>query len=644
MITLGNYLLQMTCWLAAFWLVYVFLLKKETYFQLNRWFLNLGLMVAVLAPLIPVRYNVQVLANAYTASLSEVSNATVIEDQIALNYWLIAYGLGIVFFVARFIIQHAKLYRLRKRSASFSIDSFKVYQLEKETAPFSFFNQIYVSSKLSNTTELETVVAHEKVHIHERHWADLLLLEVVRTLQWFNPLLYFYRKAIMQNHEYLADSGTLEFGVSARTYRTVLANQMLGIPVVQFANSFTFFNSSKRILMMKKDKSTPIKRLKILLIVPLMAIIVMGFAKPKYVFNENSATPPSATNSITNGKVYDMYGKLMEGVEVSSISSGTSTTSNENGEFTLNGIKDKDDVLAEKNGYTHASTLDGENGLAVLMGGHGQQAVSKETIKIKGKVTDQSGEALPGASIIMSGTTYGTVSDINGEFILDGVRPDDEIVISFVGYETEVVQANGHKITLKMKRQVIQLEVNKEAPAPPPPPPPASGIEFRNIDGKTPLIVIDGKISKVDVSTLNTEYIQSMNVIKDEAAKAKYGDEGSNGVIEITTKRGNQTIRELQKQEEVFVIVEDMPKYPGGEEALDQYIRKAASKVGLTGKAYVTFTINTKGEVQDARVIRSTSDQLKAPALKIVKEMSKWKPGKQRGKPVNVTYTIVINF
>ncbi|MFA9391175.1 MAG: TonB family protein [Prolixibacteraceae bacterium] len=713
--TLGSYLLQMSCWMAAFWVLYVLVLKKETYFGLNRWFLNAGLVVSLLMPLFPFTYKVYRNSKPLTATLMQVTQGSVAESQSSVDYWLLVYLAGALYFVVRFVVQHLNLYRIRKRSASVSIDSVKIFRIEKETAPFSFFNQIYVSSSLSNDLELNTVVAHEKVHIHERHWADLLLLEVVRTLQWFNPLLQLYRKAMMQNHEYLADSGTLEHGVSERTYRAVLANQMLGIPVVSFANSFTFINSGKRLLMMKKDKSTPVKRLKLLLILPLMAAIVMGFSKPKYVFNDSQSTLSTQSSETTKGKVYNQYGKLMEGVVVSSISNGTSAISNEQGEFELNSISDKDDISAEKNGYIHASTLAGENGLAVLMGGHGTETKANEPIKIKGKVIDESGEALPGASIIVSNTSYGTVSNRQGEFILDAVKPTDNIVVSFVGYETKVSPAK-EEMTFKMERNVVSIEVRKEKMAPPPPPPPTSGITIKSKDGKEPLIVIDGEIKKVDLNQMDPNSIEKVEALKDEAATKLYGDKGKNGVILITTKNSKiappppapsnslefrskegktplividgkiskddineidpnaiQSINVLKDQSaidkygvkakdgvieismkkeearispegETFIIVEDMPQYPGGKEALDQYIRDAASKFGLTGKAFVTFTINAKGEVQDAKVVGSTPDQLKAPALKIVKEMQKWKPGMQRGKPVKVSYTVVIEF
>ena len=712
MINIGSYLLQMSCWLAAFWLVYVFLLKKETYFTLNRWFLIAGLMVSVIVPLVPVTYKVYRTVQPLEVFVVENTNIDLAEPVNTINYWLLAYLIGTVFFIGRLLYQHLQLYFIRKRSTSVSVGSAKVYRMKKETAPFSFFNHIYVSSNMSNELELNTIVAHEKVHIVERHWADLLLLEVVRTIQWFNPLIQLYRKAMMQNHEYLADSGTLEFGVSARTYRAVLANQMLGVPVVSFANSFTFRNSTNRILMMKKDKSTPIKRLKFLLILPLMTIIVMGFAKPNYV-TENSTNSLSTGETMKiKGKVFDENDKPMNSAAV--IISGTTvgTITNDNGDFVLANVKPTDEVRASYVGYD-AVILPAENEMTFRL-----KKAESQTIKINGKVTDTNGEPMPGASIIISKTNIGTLSDNNGDFILDGVKPSDNIVVSFVGYET-VVSPVKKNMTIEMDREVVQIEVKKSegVPPPPPPPPPAHGVEFRSKNGKTPLIVIDGKISDVDLTTIDPETIERIDVLKDESATVSYGEKGKDGVILITTKekatstsqtpppdqpvairsidgktplivvdgkisdvdinsidpesiekievikneaatavygkKGKDGIilvttkkqtKRISPEGETFVVVEDMPQYPGGKEALDQYIRDAASKVGLTGKAYVTFTINAKGEVQNARIARSTSDQLKKSALEIVNSMPKWKPGMQRGKPVKVSYSIAIEF
>lgn len=100
----------------------------------------------------------------------------------------------------------------------------------------------------------------------------------------------------------------------------------------------------------------------------------------------------------------------------------------------------------------------------------------------------------------------------------------------------------------------------------------------------------------------------------------------------------------------VFVIVEDMPVFPGGEDALKTYIMENvkypddAKKEGIKGKVYVTFVVNKEGEVSDAKIARGVHPSLDKEALRVIKSSPKWEPGKQRGKVVNVKYTVPIMF
>jgi TonB family protein len=100
----------------------------------------------------------------------------------------------------------------------------------------------------------------------------------------------------------------------------------------------------------------------------------------------------------------------------------------------------------------------------------------------------------------------------------------------------------------------------------------------------------------------------------------------------------------------VFYIVEEMPEFPGGEDALRQYISEAvnypdsANKNGIQGKVYVSFIVAKDGSVVDAKIARGVDPLLDKEALRVVSSLPKWEPGKQDGKPVNVSYTVPINF
>jgi beta-lactamase regulating signal transducer with metallopeptidase domain len=127
-------------------------------------------------------------------------------------------------------------------------------------------------------------VNHELEHIRQQHWIDLLLFEILRTMQWFNPAIWFYGHMIRQNHEYLADERALQRSSNPAIYRAALLNQMFGGPVISLANSFNYSLNKKRFNMMKQITCSPIRKLKLLLVLPLMAGVFYAFAAPEYKF------------------------------------------------------------------------------------------------------------------------------------------------------------------------------------------------------------------------------------------------------------------------------------------------------------------------------------------------------------------------
>src|SRR5690554_1792938 len=174
--------------------------------------------------------------------------------------------------------------------------------------------------------------------------------------------------------------------------------------------------------------------------------------------------------------------------------------------------------------------------------------------------------------------------------------------------------------------------------------------------------IIDGYIHDVDNKILNEiiepNSIISMEIIKGEEAMERYGPLGKNGIIDIKTQtkdigaRLNNHIKENRESTDqvVFQVVEEMPEFPGGVEGLQNYLRtniiypKVALEQGLQGRVYVQFVINTEGKTEQIKILRQVHPLLDNEAWRVVAEMPNWRPGIQRGRAVNVLYTIPINF
>ncbi|MBN1986116.1 MAG: energy transducer TonB [Prolixibacteraceae bacterium] len=176
--------------------------------------------------------------------------------------------------------------------------------------------------------------------------------------------------------------------------------------------------------------------------------------------------------------------------------------------------------------------------------------------------------------------------------------------------------------TQEVEEEIIPITREQQV-KPPPPPPPPKVVEVLNI--------VDDDIEIEDELEIEDTEADDETVI-DVAP-----------VIETQEE-------EEEEEAQVFFIVEDMPEFPGGELALRKYIANAikypviAQENGIQGKVYVTFVVDKDGGISDARIARGVDPSLDKEALRVVNTLPKWKPGKQRGKPVRVSYTVPINF
>jgi protein TonB len=175
---------------------------------------------------------------------------------------------------------------------------------------------------------------------------------------------------------------------------------------------------------------------------------------------------------------------------------------------------------------------------------------------------------------------------------------------------------------LDVEEEIIPITREQEIKPPPPPPPP--------------------------------KVIEVLNIVDDEAEidddlQIEDSEADDNTLINVTPVISAKE-EEEEEEAQVFFIVEDMPEFPGGEMALRTYIANAikypviAQENGIQGKVYVTFVVSKDGSVTNASIARGVDPSLDKEALRVVNSLPKWKPGKQRGKPVNVSYTVPINF
>ncbi|MGM0667241.1 MAG: TonB family protein, partial [Bacteroidota bacterium] len=172
-----------------------------------------------------------------------------------------------------------------------------------------------------------------------------------------------------------------------------------------------------------------------------------------------------------------------------------------------------------------------------------------------------------------------------------------------------------------------------------------------------PVIIVDGK--RVDnLNSIDPEDVEQMQVTKDPESEMVKKYKAENGVVIITLKEGvrfkpektDKVVAGRKTTEEIFIVVEEMPMFPGGLSALKSYIYdnleypEKARREGIEGKVTVDFVINVKGDVEDVSVSQSTYAGFEKAAMEVFKDMPRWEPGKQRGTPVKVRLSIPVEF
>jgi hypothetical protein len=273
-------LIQILVFQILFLAVYEAFLKKETFFNLNRIYLLLTPILGTVLPFISIDFIQKSIPQEYIVQLPSVVVGGTISEAIPsasslwipslLDFWLLGIGLSAVFFFWKFF-KIAKLYFSGTTAYS---DGFKLKILPKTEVAFSFFNTIFLGENISEENS-SNIIAHEKIHIQQKHTLDLLFFEILRIVFWFNPLVYLFQNRMATLHEFIADEKVTAKKDKKQYYQNLLS-EVFQTEKISFIN--TFFNQSlikKRISMLQKSKSRKTAQLKYLLLLPAICTMLI---------------------------------------------------------------------------------------------------------------------------------------------------------------------------------------------------------------------------------------------------------------------------------------------------------------------------------------------------------------------------------
>ena len=298
-----EYILTSTVCLSLCFLIYKLIYRNENNFKQLRFFILASILVSVLLPLNNIQIHADVSFNrnaqknfpapasaGYLESVPKNNPDTDIgqtgiyksqEKESAISWKSILitiYFVFAMFLLGRFILQLLILtvrYFISKKTRR---DGCFIINNARYKNTFSFFNCIFVPSDPSSNDDIDEILAHERIHVSQLHSIDLIVIEILSAVMWFNPVVWMIKKEIQLVHEYLADEGALGTGIDKLRYQALLINQITEEKLISLSSSFNHSLIKKRMIMMTKSKLNQRTKLKILVIVPLAAVLFLAIA------------------------------------------------------------------------------------------------------------------------------------------------------------------------------------------------------------------------------------------------------------------------------------------------------------------------------------------------------------------------------
>ena len=278
--------------LLVFYLFYRFLLKKETFHRFNRIVLVGTAVLSFLLPLCIITIHKPVEMEpvvpepvVVAADMATQESVPLVEPN--LPWWPVAltilFWAGVAFVLARVLISILSILRIiRQGEPVREEDGCRILVTERNIDPFSWMKYIVLSRKDWEIPH-ESILAHEKAHIAYGHSIEILLVDVLSALQWFNPAIWMLRADLKELHEYEADDAVLRAGANLKEYQYLLIRKAVSKSGYSVANSFNHSILKNRITMMSKSRSPLTRGLRALWLLPLVCLAIGLQARTVYV-------------------------------------------------------------------------------------------------------------------------------------------------------------------------------------------------------------------------------------------------------------------------------------------------------------------------------------------------------------------------
>ncbi len=273
-----DFLIKSTLSLIVLISVYFLILENEKMAVFNRFYLLFSILFSFSLPYITI----EILANTSNALQETVfkpENALIAVADDSINYFEIVlwtlYGIGTAFFLIRFVKNIQNITSRIKRNPSVEYKNSELVLVDEKILPHTFLNTIFINkSDYENRNIEDELYTHELTHVAQKHTLDILFIEIIKCVFWFNPILIFYKKAIQLNHEFLADEKVVNSYNNIPVYQSLLLSKANEKQQYYLASNLNYLVTKKRLIMMSKKTPISIAILKKVALTPIFAGLI----------------------------------------------------------------------------------------------------------------------------------------------------------------------------------------------------------------------------------------------------------------------------------------------------------------------------------------------------------------------------------
>ena len=631
--TVFTYILKVNALLVLFYLVYQLALSRETFYKHSRWFLLSGLFVSLVLPLVTfTKIEYYEVKNSIDNQFFQAVTATneIVQEPILTNQEILflIYGMICFGFLIKTVFDFFKLFTIIKVSNSEKRDKLVYINTNLVKTPFSFFNYIVFNEELINPIELQNIIKHEEAHSMQKHSFDTLLAQFFIILFWFNPIVWLYRKSIIQNLEFLADS----FAIQQVSDRTVYQKTMLKITTqssnISIINTFNQSSIKKRIIMLNTNKSNRKNIWKMALILPIIAGFIYLF-QVEVIAQEKKSVKFKSTYQDKNIAVVDSAVAIGIGYVTNKFSTddemkndAASLKKDHNIDFTFSNIKrnEKNEIIAIKISYNDNK---GNNGDHEVIGDepidpiHFSVDVDKNG---KGEIGFFKHKMKEGKNIRNFVTALITKDKNDRELLSElSILEEENVVVKF----TDVKRNSKNDIT---SIKVVATNADKKEVK----------YEQKNENG-----IVDFFISK-EIGGKNELKIRNLKKDNSAVSETKSNKEIKNKLAEAKTSI---------KSNEVKVSTSQSDVQPEPQNGLQEFRKQIAMKFKLpevksdvNASIVVKFLVLKTGEISNITILKEDPKNLGLgdELTRILKESPNWKPGTKDGKPADLYFVLPV--